>query len=116
MLHSAVAPGPVRDLQCRYDPSRTEALWCEWTEPEQTADPVQSYQVNIIHDGVVIWQNLTTALTFSTNEKLIRGEIYIVSMRALTHLTGPTAETRVIFLDSGEPKHQHFQLCLCRYY
>ena len=41
--------GPVRDLQCHYEP-----LNCKWDEPEQPNGQIINYNINLTHNGMLI--------------------------------------------------------------
>ena len=104
-LHTAkkptIAPGPVRNLQCSYDRLRELAFSCEWIEPEQAYAPINFYNVNISHNGVLIEQTSTKSSTLQKNSKLTQGEIYTVTVSAMAHVEGAAVGTRVSFTNSG---------------
>ena len=83
------------------------ALLCEWLEPLQTNAPIQFYNAKIIQNGVVVVQTSTKTLKMSSHDKLTQGEIYTVSVRAVTNTEGPAAETYVNFTNSGKTDIYH---------
>ena len=91
----------VRDLQCSYDVSRKQALLCEWREPEQAHAIIQSYHVNVIHNGRVLWQTATMETKLETNLQMVLGKEYIVSVLTETHTEGEAVETLVKFINPG---------------
>ena len=98
------ALGPVRDLQCIYDSVKEQTLSCKWAEPEKTYGLSLSYHVNITNNGSIIWNLTTMEQTLTWNEKLIQGEIYVVSVSALTHIEGVAVETSILISDLGNIK------------
>lgn len=99
---STIAAGPVLDLQCNYDTLWELSLSCEWTEPVDSHITIQSYHVNLIHDGSVIQQMITKSLKLECQAQLDQGENYTVTVRALTHTEGEVSETHVNFMNSGK--------------
>ena len=96
-----IASGPVKHLQCSYDVLRQLPLLCTWDEPELIYAPIQSYHVNLIHNGTIKYQKAINALKMETNHNLKPEEIYTVSVRAVNHEEGEIAITRVNFVISG---------------
>ena len=74
----------------------------EWRKPVHTYFPVRFYQVNLTLNGAIAWKAKTREFKIETKDKLIDGELYIVSVGAVAHKEGETAETHVFLPDFGE--------------
>ena len=77
-------------------------LSCEWRKPVHSYFPVSFYQVNLTLNGAIAWKAKTREFKIETKDKLIDGELYIVSVGAVAHKEGETAETHVFLPDFGE--------------
>ena len=64
--------------------------------------PVRFYQVNITLNGAIVWQAKTREFKIETKDKLIDGELYIVSVGAVAHKEGEIEETHVFLPDFGK--------------
>lgn len=100
--HAVSASEPVRSLRCNYDALKKEkALSCVWLAPEQAYAHIQAYDVNVTRDGNVILEMSTRTPRLESNVKLTQGEVYMVSVRAVTLMKGVIARTAVNFINSG---------------
>ena len=95
------AANPVRDLQCVYDILKEHPLSCTWREPEHAFATIQSYQVNVYHEGSIMSTHSTKSLLFQTKDKLIQGGGYVVSVSTITNNEEAVAETIVKFANYG---------------
>ena len=77
-------------------------LSCEWRKPVHSYFPVSFYQVNLTLNGAIVWQAKTREFKIETKDKLIDGELYIVSVGAVAHKESEIAETHVFLPDFGK--------------
>ena len=101
-LSNSADPGPVRDLQCDYDPSRSNKLICEWSAPDHANGRIKHYIVNLSDHEKAILNEPATNTSWQSRQILKYGEKYRVSVSTVTYAVGPPVSTRIDFISTGK--------------
>lgn len=84
---------------------KEKQLRCSWLAPHELRGILQKYNVKIKIGGKTLHSGFTSTTRYNRKLDFIanRGQIYKVTVRALTHTVGSPASTLLKFINSGAP-------------
>ena len=102
LIRHSADPGPVRNLRCQYDLSRSSPLVCNWSAPEHPNGRIKHYLLNLTDKEETIFNITEETIYWQSGHRLKYGGFDEVSVSTVTYAVGPSNSTRIIFINSGE--------------